>query len=83
MDMWKPFRNAKRACATNAGIVFDKFHVLRHLGEAMDKVRKREYARLSGQERRLHQGAEVHAAFALGESDRGEPRGYKEIARGE
>jgi len=32
--------------------LFDKFHVMRHLGEALDKVRKSEYARLAGKERR-------------------------------
>jgi transposase len=31
--------------------LFDKFHVMRHLNEALDKVRKREYARLTGQNR--------------------------------
>jgi hypothetical protein len=35
--------------------LFDKFHVMRHLGEALDTVRKSEYARLSGRDRRLHQ----------------------------
>jgi Transposase and inactivated derivatives len=56
MDMWKPFRNATQACAPNAAILFDKFHVLRHLGEALDKVRKSEYARLSGHQRRYIKG---------------------------
>lgn len=56
MDMWKPFRNATQACAPNAAILFDKFHVLRHLGEALDKVRKSEYARLSGRQRRYIKG---------------------------
>jgi transposase len=56
MDMWKPFRNATQACAPNAAILFDKFHVLRHLGEALDKVRKSEYARLSGPQRRYIKG---------------------------
>ena len=56
MDMWKPFRNATRACAPNAAILFDKFHVLRHLGEALDMVRKSEYARLSGHQRRYIKG---------------------------
>ena len=37
-------------------ILYDKFHVLKHLGEAMDKVRKREYARLSGKDRRFIKG---------------------------
>ena len=56
MDMWKPFRNATRKQAPQAAILFDKFHIMRHLGEALDKVRKSEYARLSGQERRYIKG---------------------------
>jgi transposase len=56
MDMWKPFRNATQACAPNAAILFDKFHIMRHLGEALDKVRKSEYARLSGPQRRYIRG---------------------------
>jgi transposase len=47
MDMWKPFRNATEAHAPHAAILYDKFHVLRHLNEAMDKVRKSEYKRLT------------------------------------
>src|SRR5262249_48686501 len=39
-----------------ARIMYDKFHILMHLGEAMDKVRKREYARLSGKDRRFIKG---------------------------
>jgi transposase len=55
MDMWKAFRNStlKEGNAPQAAILYDKFHVLNHLGEAMDKVRKREYARLSGEDRRF------------------------------
>jgi transposase len=56
MDMWKPFRNATRAHAPQAAILFDKFHIMRHLGEALDKVRKSEYARLSGRDRRYIRG---------------------------
>ena len=56
MDMWKPFRNATAAEAPQAAILFDKFHVMRHLGEALDKVRKAEYARLSGKDRRFIKG---------------------------
>ena len=40
MDMWRPFRLATAAHAPNAAILFDKFHVMRHLGEALDAVRK-------------------------------------------
>jgi transposase len=39
-----------------AAILFDKFHIMRHLGEALDKVRKTEYARLSGRDRRFIKG---------------------------
>jgi transposase len=37
-------------------ILFDKFHVMRHLGEALDTVRKSEYARLAGRDRRYIKG---------------------------
>ena len=56
MDMWKPFRNATAAHARQAAILFDKFHIMRHLGAALDKIRKAEYARLSGQDRRYIKG---------------------------
>ena len=45
-----------RAYAPQAAILFDKFHVMRHLGEALDKVRKHEYARLGGKHRRFIKG---------------------------
>jgi transposase len=56
MDMWKPFRTVTKARAPKAAILFDKFHVLRHLNEALDQVRKSEYARLKGRERRYLKG---------------------------
>lgn len=56
MDMWKPFRNSTEAKAPQAAILFDKFHVLRHLGEALDKVRKAEYARMTGSKRKFIKG---------------------------
>ena len=56
MDMWKAFRNSTERHAPQAHVLFDKFHVLRHLGKALDTVRKSEYARLSGKERRFIKG---------------------------
>jgi transposase len=58
MDMWRAFRNStlKEGNAPQATILYDKFHILTHLGEAMDKARKREYARLSGADRRFIKG---------------------------
>jgi transposase len=31
MDMWKPFRNVTTERAPKAAILFDKFHIMRHL----------------------------------------------------
>jgi transposase len=56
MDMWKPFRLAAATHAPQAAILFDKFHVMRHLGEALDQVRKSEYGRLAGRDRRYIKG---------------------------
>jgi transposase len=56
MDMWKPFRNSTERNAPRAAVLFDKFHVLRQLSNALDSVRKSEYARLTGKPRRFIKG---------------------------
>jgi transposase len=56
MDMWKPFRKSTLKNAPKTAILFDKFHIMKHLGEALDKVRKSEYYRLSGKERSYIKG---------------------------
>lgn len=58
MDMWSAFRTStlQEGNAPQATILYDKFHILKHLGEAMDKVRKREYRRLTGKGRRFIKG---------------------------
>jgi transposase len=56
MDMWKPFRKSTHAHAPNAAILFDKFHILQHLGVALDKIRKAEYGRLTGPKRKFIKG---------------------------
>jgi transposase len=56
MDMWKPFRTVAQAQAPQAAILFDKFHIMKHLGDALDKVRKSEYARVNGRDRRFIKG---------------------------
>jgi transposase len=56
MDMWKAFRKSTKKNVPEAAILFDKFHVMRHLGDAMDKVRKMEYARLTGKDRSYIKG---------------------------
>jgi transposase len=58
MDMWKPFLKStkKKGHAPQAAVLFDKFHVIRHLGEALDKVRRSEYHRLSGKDKAFVKG---------------------------
>jgi len=48
MDMWEPYISATEAAVPEAAskIVFDRFHVVKHLNEAVDKVRRAEHRRL-------------------------------------
>jgi len=41
MDMHEPFRQAVQMCLPLAKIIADKFHVIRHINGALDKVRSR------------------------------------------
>lgn len=56
MDMWKAFRNSVEHNAPNSKILYDKFHILRHLSEALDKVRRSEYKRVSEKDRAFIKG---------------------------
>ena len=56
MDMWKPFRNSLTKHAPQARVIFDKFHIMRHLGDALDEVRRSEYRRLAAKDRAFIQG---------------------------
>lgn len=46
MDMWPAFRNAANALLEEAEIVYDRYHVSAHLGEAVDRVRRAEHKEL-------------------------------------
>ena len=41
-DMWKPYIEVIKECAPQATLVFDTFHIVRHLMEAVDQVRRDE-----------------------------------------
>ena len=56
MDMWKAFENSTQRHAPQAAILYDKFHVMRHLGDSLDKVRRSEYTRVSGKDRKFIKG---------------------------
>lgn len=46
IDMSAPYIKAIREHLPEADIVHDKFHISKHLGEAVDKTRRREHAKL-------------------------------------
>ena len=56
MDMWRAFYNVTTARAPQAAILYDKFHIMSHLSDALDDVRKSEYSRLSGKARSYIKG---------------------------
>src|SRR5262249_58562540 len=56
MDMWERLRKSKENHADHADIVYDKFHVLTHLGKALDSVRQSEYRRVAEQDRSFIKG---------------------------
>lgn len=56
MDMWKAFEKSTKKNVPQAAILYDKFHVMRHLGKALDTIRKQEYRRLSEKDRRFIKG---------------------------
>ena len=47
LDMWQPYQEAVAAVLPEASLVFDRFHVSKHLNEAVDKVRRKEHRELS------------------------------------
>jgi transposase len=51
LDMWDPYLASLREHLPEAEkkVVFDKFHVAKHLGEAVDRVRRREHKALKAE----------------------------------
>lgn len=47
MDMWPAYIAAVERALPDAAIVFDKFHIKKHLNEAVDKVRRQEHRQLN------------------------------------
>jgi transposase len=52
MDMWEPFISSTHEYVADAAgkIVFDRFHIMKHMLEAVDAVRKAEHRRLQVEE---------------------------------
>jgi transposase len=47
MDMWQPFQQAVANVLPQATVVYDRFHISKHLNEAVDKVRRGEHRELT------------------------------------
>lgn len=56
MDMWEPYRLSTQAHVPEAAIVHDPFHLLAHLNDAVDKVRRHEHRQLLQQGDQTLQG---------------------------
>jgi transposase len=52
MDMWEPYFKAtlKHVPGAAGKIVHDRFHVMKHVGEAVDRVHRQEHLELTGQD---------------------------------
>jgi transposase len=51
MDMWAAYVNLVREYAPQAQILFDRFHIVKHLNEAVDELLRCEVRRLMGKEK--------------------------------
>ncbi len=56
VDMWEPFAQSLKTHLPRARIVYDKFHVLKHVNAAVDETRRAEFFRKGGALRGLMRG---------------------------
>ena len=56
VDMWEPFLLSLREHLPRAAIVFDKFHVMKHVNAAIDETRRQEFFRQKGPLRAVMRG---------------------------
>ncbi len=72
VDMWEPFTQSVHTYLPRARIVYDKFHVLRHVNDALDETRRAEFFRQGGAARALLRGKRWLLLRAWGNLDRDE-----------
>jgi transposase len=56
MDMWAPYAKLVRDHAINAQILFDRFHIVKHLNEAVHAARRELWRQLTSKERVTFKG---------------------------
>lgn len=57
LDMWKPYLSQVAAHAPQAVVVFDRFHLVRHLNDAVDSVRRLQWRKAGGWMRGVIKGS--------------------------
>lgn len=56
VDMWEPYLQSLRQHLPKAAIVFDRFHVMKHVNAAVDETRRQEFFRQPGPRRAAMRG---------------------------
>lgn len=56
LDMWAAYAKLVREYAPNAKLLFDRFHIVKHLNDAVDAVRRDQWRRLTAKERVTFKG---------------------------
>jgi len=79
VDMWPPFAQSLHTHLPRARIVYDKFHVLRHVNDALDETRRAEFFRHGGAARAVLRGKRWLLLRAWGHLDRGERQELKTL----
>lgn len=51
LDMWDPYISSIKEHCPSVDIVFDKFHIIKKVNEAVDTIRKQEFAKAAEEER--------------------------------
>jgi transposase len=79
VDMWEPFAQRLRVHLPHARIVYDKFHVLRHVNQALDETRRAEFFRHGGDARAILRGKRWLLLRSWGNLERAERQQLGEL----
>lgn len=63
MDMWRAFETSTENNVPHAAIVYDRFHIAKYLGDAVDKVRRAEHKELMSADDQRLKGARYSLLF--------------------
>jgi transposase len=74
VDRWEPFRQSLEQWVPQCRIIYDKFHILQHAGQAVDEVRRAEFFRKGGAARDLVRGKRWLLLTSWLNLDRGKKR---------